>query len=316
MNENNGNRVVVGVDGTNDSLRAVRFAVAAAKAIDAELVLVHAAPARLPVGPVRSTVMGEFDEFSHSIVHDAAVLAQAIQPDLTVRTRVIHGPVVRSVVAAGAQAALIVLGSSHDHDMAHLWTGRILGGVAARATCPTVVVPPEWRPDEIRGRVLVGFKSPGESTDVLAAGFAEAARRRAELVIVHGWKLPSVYDDIISARVAEEAVRLQTEETIEHAIASLRAAEPGVPVSVRVQHADRVRALVSASHEADVMILTTRLPRHGFPHLGGTARALLRWSACPVMAVPVARVVETEPDAAAAGRHLLAAPSTGSGGPG
>jgi len=314
MNDKKRAHVIVGVDGTANSRRAVHFAANTAVTIDADLVIVHAAPGRFPVMPVRPAAAGEYDDFAQSIAHDAAVMARAVQPNVNVSTRVINGPVVHAVVAAAADAVLVVLGSRRERSLAHLWTARILGGVAARTTCPTIVVPPGWEPDVVHGRVLVGFKSAEESADALATAFAEAARRRAELVIVHGWKLPAVYDDIINARVSEEAVRLNAEEMIASAIEPLRTADPTVAVTSQVVHADPVHALVSASREADVLVLTKPGPHHVLAHLGSTARALLRWSECPVVVVPV-MAAETVPDDSAA-RQGVVGPVVESGVPG
>lgn len=292
-------RIVVGVDGTESALRGVRFAAAAAKEADAELLVVHAAPARLPVMPVRPVVMGDFDDFAKQIVADAAALARTWEPGLATRTRVTHGPVVRSLVAAAAEASLLVLGSRHERSMAHLWTGRILSEVTARSACTTVVVPPEWEPGRSHGRVLVGFKTPRASATLLATAFAEAARREAELVIVHAWRLLSVYDDIIGSRVAQDAVRAEAEATLEPLLAPLRASHPKVRVTTLVEHLDAVEALVTASREADLLMLEAAGSHTSYPHLGSTARALLRWSMCPVMVIPVPRHASGAPREAA-----------------
>ena len=204
-------RVVVGVDGTESGLRATRFAALAARAAGAELEVLHALPTHLPVGPIRPVDPPAFDDLGNDIV-DAATLARVAVPGLSVHPRLVHGSAVRSLVDAAANADLVVLGAQHEGSLAHLWTGRVSLGVGARAACPTVVVPPEWEPDRRRGRVVVGFKEADGSMDALAEAFAEAARRGAELLVVHAWKLPAAYDDIIAARVAEESLRTHADD--------------------------------------------------------------------------------------------------------
>jgi nucleotide-binding universal stress UspA family protein len=294
MNVKHG-RVVVGVDGTQNTLRAVRYAALAATAAGADLEVVHVVPLRLPVGPVRPVEPPEFEDLAQSIVQDAAVLARVTVPGLTVHTRLMHGPTVRALVAASSEADLVVMGAQHEGTLAHVWTGRVSIGVAARAACPSVVVPPEWEPGHERGRVVVGFKHPDGSLQQLTDAFAEADRRGADLRIVHAWKLPSAYDDVIGARIAEESYRTHTRETIEPLIADLREAHPGVHVMIEVQHAQPARALVDASHDADLVVLTRPTAHQGVPHLGSTARAVLRWATAPVIVFPVS-AEETAPD--------------------
>ena len=56
----------------------------------------------------------------------------------------------------------------------------------------------------------------------------------------------------------------------------------GVDARVDVVHAQTAYALVEASRTADLLILGHGRSFRGFGHLGGTARAVLRESICPV----------------------------------
>lgn len=59
-------------------------------------------------------------------------------------------------------------------------------------------------------------------------------------------------------------------------------------MGIVVRHAHPARAIVEASAHADLVLLARR--PHAFPggHLGGTARAVLRESSCPVEILPPA----------------------------
>jgi nucleotide-binding universal stress UspA family protein len=228
----------------------------------------------------------DWEDLGRSIVNDAAALARVAAPAVAVHTRLMHGATVRALVAAAGDADLIVLGAQHEGNLVHVWTGRVSTAVAARATCPTVVVPPEWKPDALHRRVVVGFKEPDGSACLLRAAFTEAESRGADLVIVHAWKLPAAYDDVIGARVAQETYRDHAREIIEPLIADLRAAHPGVRVIVAVPHAQAARALIDASYDADLLVMSCPSAHQGIRHLGSTARAVIRWSTCPVIVYP------------------------------
>jgi nucleotide-binding universal stress UspA family protein len=279
--------VVVAVDGTDAGLTATRYAALAAQAADAELEVLHVVPIRLPVGPVRPTTPALFDDVAQEIVEDAAVTARVAAPGLRVRTHLAHGATVGSIVAAGRDADVVVLGAQRVTGPRRIWTGRTTSGVAARATVPVVVVPPEWEPGARHGRVVVGYKVPEGAPGLLGIAFAEADRRGAELVVVHAWKLPSAYDDVIGARVAEDEFRARAHAEMEPLVADLRLVHPDVPVSIEVLHADPARALVDASRDADLIVLTRPTAHHTIRHLGSTARTVLHASTCPVVVAPV-----------------------------
>jgi nucleotide-binding universal stress UspA family protein len=136
-------------------------------------------------------------------------------------------------------------------------------------------------------------KSPAHAAELLGTAFAAARERSARLVVLHTWRLPSAYDDIIESRVARDQVEREGTAEIEGLLAPWRTAFPEVEVEVRVAHDDAAKALVEASREADLLVIVRR--SHGVPaatHLGGTARALLRHAACPVMVVPPTPVPE------------------------
>jgi nucleotide-binding universal stress UspA family protein len=67
---------------------------------------------------------------------------------------------------------------------------------------------------------------------------------------------------------------------------SLAARHPGVPHTIEVVHGNPARVLHEVSKGCDLLILARR--RHALPrgHIGGTARAMLHHSACPLMFLP------------------------------
>ena len=186
------------------------------------------------------------------------------------------------------RAALLVLGAERRSFAGRIWTGDIVAGVSAHATCPVVVVPPEWEPAHEHGRVVVGVKDSESAADLVFAGLELADELGAELVVIHAWKAPSGYDDIIARRTfADEYARRQT-ALLEPLVQTHRAEHPAVPVRIEVVHAQPTQTLMRASAHADRLLISR--PRHrGFlHHLGYVGRAILHEARCPVEVHPAA----------------------------
>jgi nucleotide-binding universal stress UspA family protein len=193
---------------------------------------------------------------------------------------------VSTLVANTEGALMLVLGAERRSLVGRIWTGDIVGGAAARAHCPVVVVPPEWNPSEEHGRIVVGLKALDHAADLLGAGLALAHGCKAELVVVHAWKLPSGYDDIVANRVDAEEYGRRATSHIEPVLNDLRRPYTEVPVRIEVLHAQPAFALVNASDGADRLLLARR-PRAGLlHHLGSVTRAVLQEGRCPVEVLP------------------------------
>jgi len=274
--------VLVGADGSMSGLRAVRYAALAASSIAVPLDIVHVTPSYVPMPPVRPVEPPALGNTALEILGIAAREARAAAPSVEVNTRLLTGSRVEALTQASGQAQLVVLGSERRSDFSRIWTGATGTEVSAHATCPVVVVPPEWETAEEHRKVVVGFKSSEDAAELLGSAFAIAAERQAELVIVHAWKLPSAYDDIIESRVAVEEFRRLSIATIETLVKDLRTAYPQVPVRIEALHAQAAYALVAEARDADLVLLM-RSSSGALPaHLGRTARAVLRDAGCPV----------------------------------
>jgi nucleotide-binding universal stress UspA family protein len=284
--------VVVGVDGSERGYAGVRYAVQEASWWGVPLDIVNVVPGYLPVGPLLMLPDGSLQAFSGSVIEHAAELAHEMAPELEVVTHIKAGGRVHELAEFAREARVLVVGARHLTVAEHIWTGATVTGVVSRSVCPVVVVPPTWEPSEPRGRVVVGYKSPQHCVELFDEAFSLADQRGAELVVLHAWKLPSAYDDLVAARVQAESWNAEEAARIETQLADCREAYPRVPARVEVVHERPVRALVEASRSADRLVLVK--PAHGgyFHHLGSTARGVLRMSTCPVEVVPPVAVPE------------------------
>lgn len=138
-------RIVVGIDGSDNAARALRWAVGEARLRHAELEVVHAW--HQPYAGGYTYEIGTYDpgafEEAARITLDSAVesvdagdLAQPVQRTL------VGGSAAEVILTAAKDADLVVVGSRGRGGFAGLLLGSVSQQVAHQATCPVVVVPP------------------------------------------------------------------------------------------------------------------------------------------------------------------------------
>jgi nucleotide-binding universal stress UspA family protein len=300
--------VVVGVDGSDDAARAVRYAVEEIGRTGGRMRLVHVVPEAVPM----ATMLPLFGtdtlvEVGRRILADAESLALSLAPEgAHVETALAHGPRVNALLSHARDAALIVLGRRPSL-IARIRTGSTTSAVAARADCPVVGVPDEWGETPRHGRVVAAVDGSSASTAVLKAGLAAAHDRHAQLVVLHAWRPMAPYESVLAGGRAADTWQRQAEPVVWAMVAGLRAAYPDVEVQVDLHYERTADALVAAGRSADLMVLGRRGDGPSFGLLlGSMPRALLRAGVCPIEVVPfpapsrrVPRQQETPPAAAA-----------------
>jgi nucleotide-binding universal stress UspA family protein len=171
-----GRQVIVGVDGTEVGLNAVRWAAQEAARRDAPLLILHAAPY---VG--RSEPTGapppELPR-ARGITAVAYTVARRSQPGVQASTEVVPDEPVDVLLRAAAGAQLLVLGSSATGAADEMVLATLNMRVAARSPVPVVVVPRN-RGSAQAGRPIVAILGVGERADdeAVARFAADAARR-------------------------------------------------------------------------------------------------------------------------------------------
>jgi nucleotide-binding universal stress UspA family protein len=280
--------VVVATDGTEGSLAAVRYAVSEAQERGVPLELVHVVPPCLPAGPFLAVPDADIKRSGRTtLAHSRAAALHEVSGVEVVSTLLI-GSRVDAIVRHTHEAALLVVGAAPHALLERLWTGTVVTGLAARATCPIVIVPltaHEPRAGAAR-RILVGLKSTEHADRLLSAAFALAHQTQSDLTVVHAWRLLSGYDDAIAERTLRRAWLVEQERILEDALIDHRMAFPDVQVDVDLVHGQAAFTLVKLSHTADVLMISR--PGHGglVHYLGSTARAVIRDAECPVEVVP------------------------------
>ena len=276
--------VVVGVDGSDQSDRAVRFAQGEARRRDVGMLLLHAVHETAPMaGMLPQLRLEHFTEVGRGLVDDSERLAFDIDPAIEISKTVKAGSRVGLLVDAAAHASAIVLGHRSRSLASRVLTNSTTTGVAARAHCPVISVPESWIEGSDVGRIVVGVDGSDASHDALDLGFREARRRGACLVALHAWRLPVVYEGVGYATTTAEDWMTPAAEEMDKTLTPFRETYPDVKIEVDLQHEFAGPALLKATEDADLIVVGRR--GHGAPwgiYLGSLARMLIREGKCPV----------------------------------
>jgi nucleotide-binding universal stress UspA family protein len=272
--------VVVGVDGSDESLRAVEWAALEAAAHKAPLRIVSAAasPPRTRTSLLAQRVIGNAVRgMAARALAEGITRAEEAAPGLCIDADLLEpGTPAVAVTGAGAGASMLVVGARGEGGFAAMLLGSVSRYAASHGPCPVVVV--RDRAMAVHRSVIVGVREPGDGTDAVAFAFEVAARRGAELVVVHVAH-PRPGDDARQALTAAE-------DGLAEALRPWRDEHPDVCVRPDVVQGHPAQVLSRYCSRADLVILG----RHDAPgaahSVGSTWRAVLDHASAPVAVVP------------------------------
>lgn len=289
--------VVAAVDGSEDSLRALEWALETAGRRAATLRVVHvrqyaawgqadvlvAAPPEAEGDPVLDEVRARLaDRVAEPAVEYVALegVPGAVLPEL------------------GLDAELLVLGSRGRGGFASLLLGSNGLAVARDAECPVVVVPAPGR--EVHGdgaeepgpRVVVGLHADSPDDAVLTFAFTEAALRGARVQVIAAYPWPvqtwSAPGQLVPPPVDRDAIENETRVLAEGFLAPHRKRHPEVRAGVQALPGDAPGLLVAASKDAELVVVGRHRRRLLAPArmMGSVTQAVLLHAASPVAVVP------------------------------
>ncbi|WP_406115238.1 universal stress protein [Kitasatospora purpeofusca] len=290
--------VVVGVDGSPESLAALDWAAEEAAGRGAGLRVVLAWPS--VVTPL--SVLGAADlarRQAEVTLREAELRVRERWPELAVTAvQVPHDPVRALVEEAGEGAETLVLGSRGLGAVAGFLVGSVSRRVLAKVECPVVLVR-EGRGEA--GEVVVGVDPYQGAAEVLGHAFAVAERRGLPLRAVYAWTLPVAYQYAGIAASVDVSGEMQTFAEVELArvVQPWRAEHPGVTVVEEVLNARPAKVLAErAVTGAGLVVVGRRVRRSPLgAHLGSVAHAVLHHVPCPVAVVPYERTPEEKQEA-------------------
>ncbi len=285
--------LVVGVDGSDATLGAVRWAAEMARERRRGLRLVHGTD-ELPVAYPHAT--GTVDEFYEAVgaqgqrllaqAREAAMEVARLEPQLVQRPERPQ----QALIAESHNAAMVILGTPQQGRVGKVLLGSTSLAVAAHAECPVALVRPHVADDDppTEGPVVVGVDGTPVGDDALAAAFEEASWRGAPLVAVHCWHqdfLSSV-SDALRWTQDTAAIEQHEHEVLAQRLAGWQEKYPDVSVERVVLPGRPAERLLELADRARLMVVGSR-GRGGLAGLalGSTSQAMMSYALCPVLVV-------------------------------
>lgn len=311
--------VLVGFDGSDQSVRALLYAARAARRLDSRLTVVtaytvptlaYADAALVPTVPAEVARLAA----AQTQLEQAREQLHGYPGEVDLRTE--HGDAAGVLVAMSAQAKLAVVGARGRGG----FFGRLLGSVSsalpAHAHCPTVVVPRQYEKGAAEGTAR--FTPVDEDTPVvagidrsvhsLATARHAAVAARTRTAPLHLVMVMPLLDDWGGSSMAWlpdpellERHRRELAGQLETDADHLRAEFPGLTISTETVLAEPVAALVGRTATSQLTVLGTR--GHGrvaSTLLGSVSQAVLQRAEGPVMVVPSPTREEQARDAGSA----------------
>jgi nucleotide-binding universal stress UspA family protein len=284
--------VIVGIDGSEESLLAAQWAALEARrhSLPLRIVSVPAAVPRLHAYHASPDEIAAALRGISARALDAAITrCDEVAPGLPIETGLLTGPPAVAVADSGVDASILVVGARGAGGFAAMMLGSVSRHVAAWAPCPVVVVREETT--VVHREIAVGIRDPEDITGTLAFSFEEAARRGADLVAVHTWYwLPVALHASPAGALRPPDPAQISAEAGRHLAAALEqwhGKYPEVRVRQDVVWGHPAHVLASYSARADLVVLG----RHGHPSgpgpgIGSIQYAVLDHAHGPVAVVP------------------------------
>jgi nucleotide-binding universal stress UspA family protein len=187
-------------------------------------------------------------------------------------------------------AELLVVQRRDLSPLRRIFAGSTSAAVAAQAACPIAIIRSDHRPDHRSGAVVLGIDGRGRAANAVRLAFDEAERRNARLIAIHAWtRMPSgaPYGDLAHTRHDLEWAESVAADALDRELDHAATRWPQVPVERRIVRASPVDALLDASREAELLVVTRhRVSTRGNWALGTKTSALIEQSGCPVIIAP------------------------------
>jgi nucleotide-binding universal stress UspA family protein len=278
-------KIIVGFDRSPDARAAAGWALHEAARTGAMVEFFYAFewPAWAPAASVIPSLAvwpdGETAQAIHSMLDEALTAAKLSHPGVRTRISTVNAPAALTLRDRSAEASMIVLGSRGRSAIASV--GSVSVAVSAHAHCPVVVVRGERAPG---APVVVGVDDSDCAELALTFAFDQAAARGVTLRVIRaGTFAIGIWEE--RPTVAETIIKSEN-ASLDDLVAGWQQRYPGVEVSTTFVVEHPADALISASADAQLVVVGSR-GRGAFRGmlLGSVSQHLLHRSPCTVAVI-------------------------------
>ncbi|MFJ8383984.1 universal stress protein [Streptomyces sp. NPDC094438] len=282
--------LVVGVDGSEQSLWAVDWAAAEAALRGLPLRIVYASLWEHYEGAAYAYSAPDASDraLADAILGAAGERAHSREPGVGTTAVVLPQEPTDALLRESELASAVVVGSRGRGSIKGMLLGSVGLGVASWARCPVVVVRGERvAVDGGHERILLGVGNPDRNSTAVAFACQEAAIRGSVLDAVRAWRGPfggrgglSASDETAGDPEGKAAAEL------DEALSAARNGHPEVQIRPVTVEGHTHRVLVDRSAAADLLVVGARRNKGLGLQLSRTGHAVLHHAACPVAVVP------------------------------
>lgn len=282
--------IVVGLDGSVASNRALAWAVAEATRRQRPLHLLCARETYIGAAHLDSSVawtdpsLDALDS-SLTVVEEAREYVKTVSPDLQVAFSRPWGRPAQHLVVASRVAEIVVVGSRGHSRIASVVLGTVSLQTAAHARCPVIVVR-EGQPEHPAGSLKIAVGVDGSSDAREAVRFAmRTAGPGGDVELVLAWWLEVVDGVVVTTPGTRywDEIEARHRVTIQNALGTLPQEYPQVNIEVTVSRGRTEDVLLKAVQDVDLLVVGSR-GRGGFAGLllGSVSQHMLTIAPCPV----------------------------------
>jgi nucleotide-binding universal stress UspA family protein len=262
--------VIVGYDGSDETLPALRWAAQEAMGSQRPLrvVLAWGLPT---MGFSAVSASADLDRIkAEAVLANAVYLLGSEVPGLSVEGELVQDKPAQALVDRSADAALVVVGHRGKSRVDRLVMGSVASGVVSHSEAPVVVVRGDAAGQVRRvGPIVVGVDGSPESEDAVRFAMQSAPQHGYEVVAVHAGELGGLSGGLLA---------------LSPALAVGREQNPAVAVREVVEAGNAADLIVAQADDAALVVVGSR--GHGGLAgllLGSVSRAVVEQSDCSVV---------------------------------
>ena len=278
--------IVVGVDGSEQSLLALKWAADEARTRGVILHIVYGGTGYPKTVPDWFRPEGDLSA-GEAVVDDAVALVATSHPGVIVSGTTTELPAAEALTAASRSAGLLVVGARGRGGFPGLLLGSVGETCMQQASCPVAVIrtgPTDAGRSSDGGRIVVGIDGSAGSDRALRWALDEGERRSVAVLAIHAWHEP--YNSGLAVGLSNQHEVLAG-EVVEHAKVSADHWNPRVQFVAELRYGPAVSVLREACVPEDLLVVGSRGRKgiHGVL-IGSVARQAARHVCCSMAVVP------------------------------
>lgn len=273
--------IIIGVDGSEQSRKALDWGLKRANERGASVELLHVADDSFLSESV--AFLSEAQKASEKMLEAERDHARSLGFEGKITGTAVVGHPIVEVENASKRADLLVLGAHEGSKWAGSFFGTRAVKIAAVAHCPVAVVPLKEASGE-KG-VVVGIDGSDAAKKAIAYAAEEASRRRVPLTAVYAWMPPLTPGlEYLWSEELVESQRSAAEEAIAIGVAGLSERYPDLVINREIVQSAPVAALVQVAEEAELLVVGSR-GRGAISRLllGSVSHGVIQALPCPVI---------------------------------